>query len=407
MPRPSPETTERSYNETYISYHGDDQTGYAEGLHTWTAKRRIYIGSSTPGYPRKKRNNPFFMSYHTMDPTPGRLFTDINISDPSFYSIATGVLDETQVHIPSNCPYQISSVSHDTAVMNKAINAAMDEVQDRKVNYAQFIAERKQVVNMVNDVVARVTKAITAIRRRDFRKASRALGLTRNPKNLSSSVASNWLAYQYGWQPLLSDVKGAAEHLARNSFGRPMTIRVNKRRSFTSPVYDQTTVSGGLDGNSYGGNIRVYFDGKKTDARIGLTFEVTNDLVRQSSELGIHDPITLAWELLPYSFVVDWFLPVGNFLQRLNYDSGLSFRSGYTVYYTSQKGNVSNVETVTSVGGGQRVFFRSDGFSFENRHLLRQVLLQPPRPVLPSFKDPFSPVHTLNALALMRVAFGR
>jgi hypothetical protein len=35
-------------------------------------------------------------------------------------------------------------------------------------------------------------------------------------------------------------------------------------------------------------------------------------------QLGLLDPATVLWEIIPYSFVVDWFLPIGSYLDNLN-----------------------------------------------------------------------------------------
>jgi len=40
-------------------------------------------------------------------------------------------------------------------------------------------------------------------------------------------------------------------------------------------------------------------------------------------------PLTVIWELLPYSFIVDWFFPIGSFLQATNATVGLTFSDGY------------------------------------------------------------------------------
>jgi hypothetical protein len=36
-----------------------------------------------------------------------------------------------------------------------------------------------------------------------------------------------------------------------------------------------------------------------------------------SRALGLLDPLTVVWEIIPYSFVVDWFLPIGSYLENL------------------------------------------------------------------------------------------
>jgi hypothetical protein len=43
-----------------------------------------------------------------------------------------------------------------------------------------------------------------------------------------------------------------------------------------------------------------------------------NPLSLQASQLGLDNPALLAWELLPYSFILDWYIPVSGFLQNAN-----------------------------------------------------------------------------------------
>jgi hypothetical protein len=37
-----------------------------------------------------------------------------------------------------------------------------------------------------------------------------------------------------------------------------------------------------------------------------------------SRQLGLLDPLSVVWENIPYSFVVDWFIPIGDYLSMLN-----------------------------------------------------------------------------------------
>lgn len=44
------------------------------------------------------------------------------------------------------------------------------------------------------------------------------------------------------------------------------------------------------------------------------------------------------WELVPFSFVVDWFLPVGDFLQSFSQLQGLAVDGNLSFYSTRLKG---------------------------------------------------------------------
>lgn len=111
-------------------------------------------------------------------------------------------------------------------------------------------------------------------------------------------VAGSWLQFQYGWRPLIQDVHSAARHLAHmlNS-PRNKTYRVTKRvkaidmQPYISIYYPSTFES---------------YTRKSIVARVRTVDEV--------GLLGLKDPASVAWELVPYSFVVDWFIPIGNYL---------------------------------------------------------------------------------------------
>lgn len=45
-------------------------------------------------------------------------------------------------------------------------------------------------------------------------------------------------------------------------------------------------------------------------------------------QLGVTNPLLLAWELVPYSFIADWFIPVGDYLQSLDRFLGKEFVKG-------------------------------------------------------------------------------
>jgi len=277
----------------------------------------------------------------------------------------------------------------------------MDDIIDQKFNFAQFVAERKQVANMINDTVQKVTKVIGYLRKRKFRKALDVLGITHHPGKFSKDLGNNWLALQYGWKPLLADAHGAAEHLAKNSASRPLFLRVRKTVKVSLPeVRTSSTLVDG--GGTYIGPLDWTFSDRTTASMCKLEFVVTNDFIRQGRELGLTDPLTLAWELLPWSFVYDWFLPVGDFLQRLSYDSGLTYVGGCSSTKSFQKVSARLRSGTYSYAGGGLSTVSGDALICENHRFTRLIYPSPPRAVLPGFKDPFSATHVANALALLR-----
>jgi hypothetical protein len=145
-----------------------------------------------------------------------------------------------------------------------------------------------------------------------------------------------------------------------------------------------------------------------TRVRYGLRYKIDSHLKAFLAQTGFTNPLNLVWEVLPYSFVVDWFLPVGAYLEALGSFDGLEFVDGFKVTFTRQRyiGIVNFSGTYAPYSSWQRVHtygtYRRDRIKLD-----REKLTSFPRPDIPRFKNPLSVVHALNGLALLRTAFGR
>lgn len=113
----------------------------------------------------------------------------------------------------------------------------------------------------------------------------------------------------------------------------------------------------------------------------------------------ILSPLLTAWELVPYSFVIDWFLPIGDFLAQYSSTDGLTFLSGSTSYKAKQSAYVkSNPVTTGPVGSSARVTFNETFFveeSYFERRVHTSTPIGFPTFQLPGFKQ------IINGIALL------
>jgi hypothetical protein len=119
-------------------------------------------------------------------------------------------------------------------------------------------------------------------------------------------------------------------------------------------------------------------------------------------QLGLTNPASMAWAALPYSFVVDWLLPVGTMLGALSAPVGLKFQTGYTT--TRAWGDVEIRRTLLPQYGTVE---HNDGVSRVQHSaamINREVHYTWPT-VLPYVRFPFSnPTRLLNAAALLETS---
>lgn len=63
-----------------------------------------------------------------------------------------------------------------------------------------------------------------------------------------------------------------------------------------------------------------------------IYYRVNDAEIRKCTGLGLLNPLQVAWETVPFSFMLDWLLPVGDFLEALDAVRGLDFIAGSRTY---------------------------------------------------------------------------
>lgn len=188
---------------------------------------------------------------------------------------------------------------------------------------------------------------------------------------------------QYGWRPLVDQAYEAGRAL--ESFSRPRVVRfsaTNKRQKLVN-----TSSSG-----QYNTWATCTYSKK-------IIAELRENISTERS-LGLTNPAAVAWEVIPYSFVIDWFIPVGSYLSALGIIPHLHGR-----FLTIEKGSWV----------GTRFEKVDPTSSFVNRNLRSRMVhiirtpstsLSVPKPSLVPIPRALSPARILNAIALIHQRLG-
>jgi len=204
---------------------------------------------------------------------------------------------------------------------------------------------------------------------------------------LSRQAANRWLEWTYGWKPLVNDLYQAADESQR--FVLNKIERITASKSEKIPDLDRVYTT--FAGNSL--PLHIVYNGK-TGYRITISLEhPTYDIARWTSL----NPVSIAWELLPYSFVVDWVYDVGQFLRatETGFLYGLLFKEGF----------VSHLQAFMAEGKGSITSsygFEEGSCSHEFKRFERLVLPSYPFPRKPSLKVSLGSSRLLSAAALLR-----
>lgn len=219
------------------------------------------------------------------------------------------------------------SSNDDIALLSKLRN----KVAGSDFNAGVFLGEGKESLKLIADSATRVYRGIKAAKRLDFAGIYSALfqpSQTRRFKNYREQgwldderflhwerkrwdrkavnsapsdrdSSSLWLEFSYGWLPLLQDVKGAAEFLSQQ-LETPLQTVVRVTRQVSSK---------GINSSS-----PTWYKYASSGVTAQKWYKVTISEIDTVGLSGLTDPLSVAWELVPFSFVLDWFIPVGNFL---------------------------------------------------------------------------------------------
>jgi hypothetical protein len=204
----------------------------------------------------------------------------------------------------------------------RLIGKLKDKLDGSDFNLGVFLGELPDTVGLLGDTALRLGLALGSARRGQFGIAAEQLfkGTGRfqrkgfqnyspsewaRRKN-SKALADNWLELQYGWLPLLKDAEAAAIMLSHH-LNVPMrqSYRVRIMRGEDPPP--RITQVGYLPTQTATGKAE---------------FRHTRVLIARVEEkgsipqlLGLTNPELIAWELVPYSFVADWFIPIGQWME--------------------------------------------------------------------------------------------
>lgn len=269
---------------------------------------------------------------------------------------------------------------------------ALTKLKDQKINLAQAFGERKQTTRLVANSLESMTEVWKQMEFNHAKRNARKLREFRKKLNNPVFWADRWLELQYGWKPAMSDIYGAIEILdAAEQREGPRRYRI----SVSGKVREDSKVN-----RRYYDNNRLWQADELTRIMHGcytkLYYEPADTAPFQSlSQSGITNPALLAWELLPWSFVVDWALPIGKWLSVLDADLGWKFLSG-TV------SEITRVRQGTKYSTGPSVYAQGayGTHQAQRLRLVRTVYSGTPFPRPPSFKDPRSALHLANAVAL-------
>lgn len=227
----------------------------------------------------------------------------------------------------------------------------------------------------------------------------------RSQERRTKYIAGKWLEYRYGWQPFLGTVYELADQLR--------TKRVAGVTRFTCRSSHQTRNVRKYSGVDQG---EILTEVGTYQYQLVYWFDISSD--KTISDFTSLNPLGIAWELVPFSFVVDWLIDIGKYLETWeNYFAFRNrFRGGFNTY------RVLEVRTVDIKGSkSQRPVFLPNGYPTDQTiysyvegtitaryvYLERNPQASLPMPIRPHVKMDLGSKQLIDTAALLRQIFSK
>lgn len=272
-----------------------------------------------------------------------------------------------------------------------------------------FVAEAAKTAVMVFERARTLKNMAVSLRRGDFAYFLDSLQITHEERerrrkrstrvfnenfgrDAHNTASSAWLEFAYGWTPFMLDVKNALNTVMDmvELQGAKRIGRVTARQSWSKTQSRTLTLEGSP-------NIECIQTQTVTESRrMVWRFEtLPEDL---PGRFGLTNPLDIVWELVPFSFVADWFLPIGDYISALDAPIRFTHRGGCVglkrQVITRYHSPFSNGDWDTVKGGGTATYVI----------VTRTPLGEIPTPSLEDFAVgfPTSVQRALSSVALLR-----
>lgn len=208
---------------------------------------------------------------------------------------------------------------------NEAVTKALLDLAASKAAIAEDLATFSQTLRLIKDPFGFLIKGIKQVKaEKKFQpflyQSARDL-LRKGPIN---KVAEEYLKYVYGWKPLMQDVHGLIEMAKKDSNGALLLHSKGvSNRQVGLPSWNYLNATHGHTTRAYNGQ-----EQSVVRCNIWASPDASHPGLRSLNQLGLINPLSLMWELVSWSFVVDWVLPIGPVLNALTAPAGLTFVDG-------------------------------------------------------------------------------
>jgi hypothetical protein len=288
---------------------------------------------------------------------------------------------------------------------NQALEGLIGQIRktQRSFQGGTFLGELSETLRMIKNPVKTLRRELDFYYLAAKKRAARTKAHKRN-----RVIQDTWLEYQFGWAPLFQDAQDAFRTLQKRSkfFARGEFIPVGGRGESRLSFVENGPYPYEIAWNKFW--FKEISIGESTFAYKGAVRGRSQNPITGSVSAWGFNPMTeflpTVWEMIPYSFLVDYFTNVGTIINSWSAcQADIAWLSA-----TVRKQNSVITTTVRSEGFTQGSYNKQSTFSPGSSVAIRKTVARSSPPLeslVPSlaFKLPGSDTRWLNIGALQRL----
>ena len=232
-------------------------------------------------------------------------------------------------------PHVVSGINTPATTLpeNSLSGSLLRKAKSQQWNAPVFVAEAKKTASMVHSRAVHLAQMVNELRRGNFvgfvQKFHSSVSPSQRPggraakrfagaygKDARGAAGNAWLEYQYGWRPFMKDVQDAVNTLMDVMDlpnRREATVRASRKTARQTVTKDVRVFADPTENVYIRGDYIV-----DVEESLRVTWRLAPNAKDLPARFGLINPLEVIWELVPFSFVADWFLPIGNYLSALD-----------------------------------------------------------------------------------------
>lgn len=290
---------------------------------------RTTNGSSVPDYQKKIKEHknatsPFTGSFVNVKETrPFNMMVSYEWFDNSKNRYVPGGLHKVkgQFALSHTLPIPSADASCDSEAIASAKGRFNKKLRSTQTSFEglTFLGELGEAIHMLRHPAQALREGVgkyldtVSKRNRGRRKKPRS---DRDDPVLSKIAADTWLEYAFGWTPFLNDIKGAVEtyqKVGQKEQILPVSAGAKVSKLLSVAYSKQNAIGVGLLFCNVSKKLSTSANCKYRGA-VHIQAATNRQVVMDLFGVNWHQLVPTCWELIPYSFLVDYFTNIGDIL---------------------------------------------------------------------------------------------